>query len=118
MMVLIFILSAIPGYEIPGFGFWDLTVKKGGHMFVYALLAVAYFRGLAKGKNATKFHFLIAVCLAILYAASDELHQSFTPGRTPSLKDVGFDAAGAILGLVLWRYIQAHRSNIQKNAAF
>ena len=38
--------------------------------------------------------------LAILYAASDEFHQSFVPGRGPSVIDVGIDAIGAGLGLM------------------
>jgi VanZ family protein len=42
----------------------------------------------------------LAWVLAVVYALSDEFHQSFTPGRTPSLVDVFiFDGGGAAIGL-------------------
>ena len=43
--------------------------------------------------------------IAVLYAATDELHQSFTPGRTPLVTDVMIDSFGAALGVgwSIWR---------------
>jgi VanZ family protein len=44
-----------------------------------------------------------ALGIAVLYAATDEFHQNFVPNRTGSLKDVGIDTAGALLGLgIVW----------------
>ncbi len=83
-------------------------------MLGYALLAVAYARGLKKRRAFVRFQFAAAVCLAFLYAVSDEFHQSFVPGRTPSAWDVCIDTAGAIIGLWLWRLIQARRLNPQE----
>lgn len=37
--------------------------------------------------------------LATAYAASDEFHQIFVPGRTPKVTDVMLDSAGVLLGL-------------------
>jgi VanZ family protein len=43
-----------------------------------------------------------AVLLAsALFAASDEFHQSFVKSRTPSVRDVLLDVAGAFLGLLI-----------------
>ena len=36
-----------------------------------------------------------------LFAASDEFHQIFVKSRTPSVRDVLLDIAGAILGLLV-----------------
>jgi VanZ family protein len=36
-----------------------------------------------------------------LFAASDEFHQTFVKSRTPSVRDVLLDIAGAILGLLV-----------------
>jgi VanZ family protein len=40
--------------------------------------------------------------LTLLYAVTDEIHQSFVPGRHPSIWDVViFDNLGALIGLWL-----------------
>lgn len=41
------------------------------------------------------------LAVGILFAASDEIHQSFVPGRTPSVSDVILDASALCLGLLL-----------------
>jgi len=65
-------------------------------MIGYALLALAYKHGLRQLKNSSRW----AWVLAVLYALTDEFHQSFVPGRHPSLLDVlVFDAAGAAIAL-------------------
>ena len=40
----------------------------------------------------------LAAALAAVYGVSDELHQSFVPGRTADGADVVADAVGAVLG--------------------
>lgn len=99
IMAVIFFASGTPGDSLPRFGTPDFLTKKGGHMLGYALLAAAYLRGLNYGKSCTKLPAFAAVSLAIAYAMSDELHQKFTEGRSPSLMDVWIDAAGACLGI-------------------
>lgn len=99
-MAVIFGLSAQPKNEIPVFGAWDLLVKKGGHMLEYAVLAWLWHR--AWGQRST----WLAWGLAVVYAASDEFHQSFVPGRHAQWADVGVDAVGAALGLGLAGYIE------------
>jgi VanZ family protein len=94
MMALIFGFSAIPAREMPSFGRMDFSVKKLGHACGYALLAAAYSHGLG-GKRPW-----LAWLMTIAFAATDEFHQSFVPGRNPSLWDVFlFDNLGALAGL-------------------
>jgi hypothetical protein len=50
---------------------------------------------------------LTAWVLAVLYAISDEIHQSFTPGRSASAVDVMTDALGAALALLILRRVLA-----------
>jgi VanZ family protein len=42
---------------------------------------------------------LIALGVCMLYAASDEVHQIFIPGRGAQVKDVLIDSAGAFVGI-------------------
>ena len=71
--------------------------------FVMGLLAIrALAAGLAHpaGGKAT----VLGVMVALVYAVSDEWHQSFVPGRVASLHDVAVDALG-IAGAVAALYI-------------
>ena len=44
-----------------------------------------------------------ALAAGIAYAATDEVHQHFVPGRLGSPVDVAVDAVGVALGVLLWR---------------
>lgn len=66
-------------------------------MLGYALLGVAYWHGLGWDKPGAWWK---AWLLAILYAFTDEFHQSFIPGRTPWLVDIAIDGVGALIGLL------------------
>jgi VanZ family protein len=96
MMVVIFGFSSIPGKEMPSFGWWDLIVKKGAHVLGYALLALLLWY--AQGFDQNRWW--LAFMLAVLYAISDEFHQSFIPGRHPSWVDaLVIDGGGAAFAL-------------------
>lgn len=102
VMAVIFAFSSTPGKDLPSFGGIDFLVKKGGHMLGYALLGLAYWRGLKWDRKTI----WLAWILAVIYAATDEFHQSFIAGRHPSWIDVFlFDGGGAAFGLFLcyWR---------------
>ena len=105
VMAVIFALSATPGPDLPKFGLWDTLVKKGAHFFGYAVLALAYWHAIRAqpGGHRARFY-VLAFALAILYAVSDEFHQSFVPGRHPSWVDAFLiDGSGAALALwVTW----------------
>jgi VanZ family protein len=106
IMAIIFIASATPGSDIPGFGRWDAFFKKGGHMLGYALLASAVYHALNNSKPDIKRRLILVLCIVALYAASDEFHQRFTPGRTASSRDVGIDIAGGLIGIAVLRFVQ------------
>lgn len=97
VMLVIFILSSRPSDSLPDFATWDFAIKKSAHMLGYGLLASAYLHFLGnnpKGKG-------LAWLLSLLYAVTDEFHQSFVPGRSASVYDVIlFDNLGA--GIALW----------------
>jgi len=97
-MCVIFFFSSQPGNELPNFDWADKIVKKSGHVVEYAVLSYANFRALEREKGK----WLTAWLLAIIFAATDEYHQSFVPGRFPRVIDVIiFDNIGALIGVIL-----------------
>jgi hypothetical protein len=100
LMAIIFILSSFPGDSLPYFGFWDFVVKKGGHALGYGLLGLAYFSALPR-RLSFGYRWFLALLMAVLFALSDEFHQSFVLGRTSSLGDIVIDGFGAALALMI-----------------
>jgi VanZ family protein len=100
-MALIFFLSSQPQLPSPPDPLADLIFQKGAHFTVYAVLAVLFRRALPPSRSI----WALSWVLTVLYAASDEWHQSFVPGRHPQLTDVLIDACGALTGLLIfwWR---------------
>ncbi len=97
-MTVIFLLSHTPGNEMPkGIDTFD----KICHALAYAALAAtalwAWLPQVTK-RGALSLWAILLFCL--LYGISDEFHQSFIPGRYPSLADIVADVIGA--GLFLW----------------
>ena len=72
---------------------WDKLLHGAG----YGVLALLYVRALAGERLAWTSIATIAILLTSAYAASDELHQTFTPGRMPDVKDWLADTVGAII---------------------
>ncbi len=106
-MGIIFWFSSQPQpFEMPESWQQEL-VGKAGHMIGYAGLSLLWWRALAAHRSTSERRVLaLAFLLTVLYAVSDEYHQTFVPGRSGSLMDVLIDAAGAGIGLWLlhrWR---------------
>jgi hypothetical protein len=101
IMAIIFGFSSLKSVEIPSFGAFDFSVKKLGHALGYGMLAIAYLHGMDRKRP------WLAWLMAVAYAATDEFHQSFVPGRGPSVWDVLiFDNLGALAGLWAGRLLQ------------
>lgn len=81
---------------------WDsfsFIVRKAAHMSEYAILAILSWLFIKeKGWSHPSF---FALLWSVIYACSDEFHQLFVSGRSGQLKDVGIDAIGALIGLLL-----------------
>jgi VanZ family protein len=109
-MVAIFAFSSQPSNDLPNFLNWDFVVKKTGHAIGYGLLALSYFYFFKYDKK----RYWLAWLLAIIFATTDEFHQSFVAGRHASAFDVlVFDNFGAIFGLWLYFISQSlHRSSL------
>ncbi|CAA9470726.1 MAG: hypothetical protein AVDCRST_MAG38-1279 [uncultured Solirubrobacteraceae bacterium] len=106
LMGAIFFLSAQPGLN-SGLGVWDTVLRKLAHMIEFGLLWLLWWRALGYGSP------LPAIAIALAYAASDELHQTFVPDRAGSPVDWAIDAAGVGLAgaaVALWSRLAPERA--------
>ena len=116
------LIGFIGEHFVPGFDEWDESrreafiekydhpVRKAAHMAEYAILAILLTGALYTGKEAGgtdgrrgvfSSPYLIAWLISAIYAASDEFHQTFVPGRSGEVKDVCIDSLGALIGVFL-----------------
>lgn len=103
---------------VPGFKNWpeekkesfaekmDYPVRKAAHATEYAILGLLLFATLypldhrdaeliKRSRTGASF------TLGALYAASDEIHQLFVPGRSGQFTDVLIDSGGVLAGILL-----------------
>jgi VanZ family protein len=106
---LIFVASAQPNLRFVGDDVLDFVVRKAGHMAVFGVLALLLWRALAA---TTLVHPAVAwaAVLALLYAASDEVHQGFVAGRHPAATDVVIDGIGIALALLVGTAVVRRRA--------
>jgi len=108
LMGIIFTVSSFSSFPGPQEPLLDRLFKKGAHFVGYGLLALSYLRGLRQ--SGLRHARPLAFIMVLLYAISDEWHQTFVPGRDGNVIDVGIDSAGAALALG-WQQWWSQRSH-------
>jgi len=118
-MAFIYFLSDQPKLPHPArkLGLSDYVFDYGAHAFTFGVLTVLVWRVLRIERNGwpswtTRMPIRSAAVWAACYAASDELHQMFVPGRWAKLTDLIADGVGiaAAAGfIVLWERLGAAR---------
>ena len=106
-MIAIFVASSIPSEKIQqsevagtlAISAPLLANQFTIHLTEYGVLSLLLYRLIfhARIMHPAKI-WIFAVVSSVLYGISDELHQSFVPGRYSELMDLSYDAMGAILG--------------------
>ena len=110
VMALIFALSATPDLS-SGLGTWDLVLRKLAHITIFGVLWLTVARA-ARWRRP-----VVTAVVALLYAVSDEVHQSFVEGRHGSPVDVLIDAAGIGLAILAWVVATRRREVTSARAA-
>lgn len=87
-------------------GFFHHIIRKIAHLFAYFILGILAMFAFEKQKWHSLYQGIIAYIICVLYAMSDEIHQLFVPGRSGEIGDVGIDASGALLGILLYILLQ------------
>lgn len=113
MMAAIFYFSSQP-FEGPELAWWELAARKLGHVAGYAALTALWWWALV---GEAKRPLLAAAAISLLYACTDEYHQTFVDGRFGSALDVGVDSIG--IGIAcLAIHLRYSRSEAAKTEQF
>ena len=118
IMGVIFFLSHQPGELFTPYAFhW---ADKLAHLIVYAVLcmtAIYAFPGRYR-RSAKGMVIAVSIVFCLVYGVSDEFHQSFIPGRYPSMSDVAADVIGASLACMVWLWWSKsdHTGHLSKRA--
>lgn len=76
--------------------------RKVCHAITYLILAIFVFNFIMRiMKNKVLVYNIISLLITIIYAISDEYHQTFVSGRTGQVIDILIDTGGAIIGLFI-----------------
>lgn len=115
--LVIFLFSAMPTNPVSQIHITDFIIKKSAHIVEYAVFTTFLYRALYVSGVSKKEAGIYSIILAVLYGISDEFHQSFTPGRTPKIRDVFFDTTGAIFAIyTIWNFLPKAPNKIKKLA--
>lgn len=73
-----------------------LLIRKLAHFFLFFILALIVD---TNAKEYFRNHYLISLIVVIIYCVSDEIHQSFVPGRECMIIDMLIDTCAGIIAL-------------------
>jgi VanZ family protein len=101
----------------PTFEMLHLCVRKLAHLTEYGVFSLLIYAASIETRDFEWRPRLVlrSIAIAGLYSLTDEYHQSFVPGRTPSLVDCGIDTVGAslattiVLGWDRWRQTSSRK---------
>lgn len=84
-------------------GIRGFVLRKFAHFTEYAVLCMLVLR-LAALHFSIRKALIYSLLFCLIYACSDEFHQTFVPGRVGTPMDVAIDTSGAVAGMLLWLY--------------
>lgn len=119
ILVTLFIIyvSSIPDSTFLGSGTSvERIISNLLHIPAFALLTFLWLNSFSRIKYGKRPIIIVVTILAglILFAISDEIRQSFVPGRTASPMDLGLDLLGITFGLVAFRIMGTGRISQKK----
>ena len=109
-VVVFFLKIFIPGFDSLSperqnslIGKYSYIVRKGAHFSEYMMLAFSFTSFLSTKRNVMIYpkRGVSAFLFSALYSISDEMHQYFSDGRSPALRDVLIDSTGALVGVII-----------------
>ena len=106
-MMVIFYFSSRHSVKVSNDYWIQFAIFKSLHLIEYAFLYLLSYRALFNTvKLKQKMLLLTALIFIVIYAATDEYHQSFVISREPALRDVIIDAvAGGFTAFYIWKLL-------------
>ncbi|AOM81618.1 VanZ family protein [Salisediminibacterium beveridgei] len=83
-------------------GLLHALVRKGAHFVVYLVLGMLLLHALRTSGILIQKAVFFSWFISTIYAATDEYHQTFIPGRVGDPVDVVIDSAGAVTGIIIY----------------
>jgi VanZ family protein len=109
-MIFIFALSS--RHQLPSpMGLSPDFISVVGHFTVYFVLAVLLWSGLPRPGWSARRRLGLAFVGTMVFALSDEWHQSFVLGREPTMFDLAIDAVGALCALAVIELVARTRGS-------
>lgn len=103
-MGVIYFLSSRPAGDYPPLFY---GADKLVHVVVYAVLGLLVAAALGRARAASPWpRVLLVTVIVAAYGVLDEFHQSFVPGREPSIGDVIADATGGFVAAMFFNRIR------------
>ena len=101
--IAIFVFSSLPSSEFPHLPFPNFD--KIVHFFEFGLFGIFLYRAF-RLYSPFRAPYLLTLVSGIPYAALDEFHQYFVPGRNCSAADFVFDVLGIVLfaAVSVWQH--------------
>ena len=94
-----------------------LIIRKIAHILIYALLGFLLMGSFSLYEIKNSVRIIFSLLLGVLYAISDEWHQTFVNGLSGRAADVAFDFCGVITGIALMILLIAVINKIKKHKA-
>lgn len=79
----------------------EYGVRKTAHAAEYAVLGILIWQIFLAYEKKERRYMISCVLVGAAYAATDEFHQLFVPGRSGRFTDVMIDTCGIIAGVLL-----------------
>lgn len=105
--VAIFTLSSRQRISVSDEYILNFVFFKSGHIIEYAFFCFFNFRAVFNTITSNKYKAgVISLIVTVIYALSDELHQTFVPTREGKTRDIGFDTIGSLLTIIfIWKLL-------------
>lgn len=94
------LIATTPLSNMLGENLIHTLIRKCAHFTIYLVLGTLVYRALNRDDSLQRKRVLVAFIICVLYAATDEFHQLYVPGRSGQFTDILIDSFGAFIGIM------------------